>query len=487
MKIKKVFIRERLLSLLLLGIFLCGCNYNKNAVVDIPDKIQSESVDKALTKGNNQEMVQEPTINSSVNIINEDIWNVDNNTIVWAFFDSTAGNEEVEQRVNKKLEKDGYPFRLKCVVLGMNQYNRRVMECNADIVFDGMTFGEFDGSWSPAIEAITEGKFLKLDDYLKNSKLYDFYPEIMWDSIKYGDGIYTIPNTNFGDHNLAVVFKRGSYTDDEIISFDGTLDSLMDLLSNGRKLFFFGSGGWTGYLDLYGISNYEQYGIYFQNNEIKNIMSLNIVEDWIRKMHELAEKGTILRSDKISYLDCLEDWDIAIIDCPANTGLDEEKYVIKRYIGDMYPRFNGAIAIRSNSHNPDYAFRMMELFLTDSEYGNLIIYGENYSDTNGTAMDSITGNAVYSWNRRISWGVNDGLLKGSDLYMFDSPNDRKRYYKEYIRPANLSIFDYPDLAKETSKLYEKHNGIIFNFDNFEEELEEWITEADTAFKKFGPK
>ena len=66
-------------------------------------------------------MVQEPTINSSVDIINEDIWNVDNNTIVWAFFDSTAGNEEVEQRVNKKLEKDGYPFRLKCVVLGMNQ------------------------------------------------------------------------------------------------------------------------------------------------------------------------------------------------------------------------------------------------------------------------------------------------------------------------------------------------------------------------------
>ena len=24
-------------------------------------------------------------------------------------------------------------------------------------------------------------------------------------------------------------------------------------------------------------------------------------------------------------------------------------------------------------------------------------------------------------------------------------------------------------------------------DNFEEELEEWITEADDAFKKFGPK
>lgn len=171
MNIKIVSCKKYLISLMLLGLLLCGCNNNNNIIVDITDKIQSESNEESLSEQNDIDMFNNSAINSDMDINGKDIWNVDSNTIVWAFFDSTAGNEEVEQRVNKKLEKDGYPFRLKCVVLGMNQYNRRVMECNADIVFDGMTFGEFDGSWSPAIEAITEGKFLKLDDYLKNSKL----------------------------------------------------------------------------------------------------------------------------------------------------------------------------------------------------------------------------------------------------------------------------------------------------------------------------
>ena len=195
--------------------------------------------------------------------IPDEEWNVDKNTIIWAFYDDIGTFGNVEDHINKKLEKDGYPFRIKCIVLGMKGYTQRVKDCRADIIFDGLGFPDSTYKWSVMHDAILEGKILKLDEFLNGSRLYDFYPEAMWDSIRVDGSIYSIPNTNFYDSSLAVVLKKSAYTEEEIESFDNTLDGLLKLVDSERKLYLWDRDGWTGYLDMYGIQNYEEYGIYY--------------------------------------------------------------------------------------------------------------------------------------------------------------------------------------------------------------------------------
>ncbi len=421
-------------------------------------------------------------------VIPDEEWNVDKNTIIWAFFDDAGTFGNVEERINEKLEKDGYPFRIKCIVLGMNGYTQRVKDCRADIIFDGVGFPDSTYKWSVMHDAILEGKILKLDEFLNGSRLYDFYPEAMWESIRVDGGLYSIPNTNFYDSSLAVVFKKSEYTEEEIESFDNTLDGLLKLVDPNRKLYLWDSDCWTGYLDMYGIQNYEDYGIYYEDDEIKNLMDLDINIRWIKELHNLAEQGMLINGKNIVYQECKDDWSVALLNIGIKPDLDENEYYVVKYKGDMYPRYGGAIAIRENSHNPEYAFKLLELLLTDPEYGNLIVYGENVTEKDGYAVDPDTGKTIYSWNRRLQWGINDGILKGTsdDRCTFSSPEERKTYYKTYFREAATSYFDYYDLCKGLGDLFQRHNNIIFKKGDIDEELNEWIKESDEIFEKYGP-
>ena len=420
--------------------------------------------------------------------VNMDEWNVDENTIIWAFFDDIAFLGNVEERVNARLDADGFPFRIKCINMGIKEYTQRVKESKADIVFDGISFQDSECRFSVMHDAILEEKFLKLDEYLDGSLLYDFFPESIWNSIKVNESIYCIPNTNFGDFGLSVAFKRNDYTEEELKSFNGTLESLLKMVDQNRKLYYWDRDGWTGYLDMYDIQNYEEYGIYYEDGEIKNLMDLDINIRWIKELHNLAEQGMLINGKNIIYQDCKDDWSVALLDSGRKLDLNEDDYYIIRYIGDMYPHYGGAIAIRENSHNPQYAFKMIELFLTNPEYGNLIIYGENVTEKDGYAVDSNSGNAFYSWNKRIQWGINDGVLRGigDENCTFSSPEERKEFYSKYYREAETSVFDYYELCNGLSNLIQKHKNIIFKKGDIDEELNEWIKESDEIFEKYGP-
>ena len=133
---------------------------------------------------------------------------------------------------------------------------------------------------------------------------------------------------------------------------------------------------------------------------------------------------------------------------------------------------------------------MLELFLTDSDYGNLIIYGENVINDNGYAVDPQSGKKIYSWNKRFQWGINDGILKGKgdDNIIFDTPEDRKNFY-ENMRPVSkmaevLTSIEYNELLAGLRDLISKHDDIIFNGKNFDEEFEDWKKDSDELFAKY---
>ena len=176
------------------------------------------------------------------------------------------------------------------------------------------------------------------------------------------------------------------------------------------------------------------------------------------------------------------------MDSTIKTDLDENEYYIIKYKGDMYPRFAGAIGIRENSHNPEYAFKMIELFLTEPKYGNLIVYGEDVNEKDGYAVDANTGKNIYSWSNRMQWAINDGILKGmgDEKITFDSPEERKIYYKKFIRAAQTSFYDYYELCSGLSLLKEKYKRIIFEKGDIDKKIKEWIKASDEIYDQYGP-
>lgn len=486
-------------AITILFLLLVGCKANQSEnnetnitreadTVKIEDKQNSDSDKQPHNYVSLEPGTEEENLTPWDDVdIPEDMWNVDKNTIIWAFMDDIIGAEDVEKNVNKKLEEDGYDFRLKCVALGYKDYSKKVRECRADIVFSGIRSDEDrDIKVNPAYDSICAGSFLKLDDYLIGSKLYDFFPEMLWDSVRYEGSIYCVPNMNFYDTHLAVIIKKSAYTEKQIEQFDGSLEGLLSLISNENKLYY--NPRKTSYLDMYGIANEDTCGVYYEGDSIKNIMDLEIAETWIKTMHQLAMQGLIV-DGSINFLDCKDEWSVALCNVGADTGLKDD-YIIINYPGDVYQHTDKAIAIRENSHNPDAAFKMLELFLTDSDYGNLIIYGENVINDNGYAVDPQSGKKIYSWNKRFQWGINDGILKGTgdDNIIFDTPEDRKNFY-ENMRPVSkmaevLTSIEYNELLAGLRDLISKHDDIIFNGKNFDEEFEDWKKDSDELFAKY---
>lgn len=487
-------------AITILFLLLVGCKANQSEnnetnitreadTVKIEDKQNSDSDKQPHNYVSLEPGTEEENLTPWDDVdIPEDTWNVDKNTIIWAFMDDAIGAEYVEENVNRKLEEDGYDFRLKCVALGYKDYSKKVRECKADIVFGGMRSDEDrDVKVNPAYDSICAGSFLKLDDYLRGSKLYDFFPEVLWDSVRYEGSIYCVPNMNFYDSHLALIFKKDAYTKEQIEQFDGSLEGLLSLISNENKLYY--NSSLASYLDMYGIANEDSSGIYYEDDKIKNIMDLEISQTWIKTMHQLAMQGMIV-DGSVNYLDCKDEWSVAVCNVGADSGLKEDDYVIINYPGDVYAHHNAAIAIKENSHNPDAAFKLLELFLTDSDYGNLIIYGGNVTNDNGYAVDPSSGKKIYSWPRRMQWGISVGILKGTgdNNIIFDTPEDRKKYYENMrFVPKMAEVWtraEYKEFLTGLRGLVLKHDDIIFNEKNFDEELESWIKDSDELFEKY---
>ncbi len=410
--------------------------------------------------------------------IPEEEWQTDENTIIWAVCLTPIEELEVlEQVINNKLKADGYPFRLKCIEMTMKNYGQKIKECPADIVFTGLQ----ENGVPCAYSAIHEGKYLNLDKYLEGSELYDFFPEGIWNSVKVNGSIFCIPNMNFYDTCFSVIIKKSAYTSEQIDSFDGSLEGILRLVSADHKLYM--GCGLGSYLDMYGVPNYGQDGIYFENDEERNIMDLELNIEWLRALNNLWKKGWLIDNSD-SLTDRKDDWTIALYSNGAKSDVDESEYIVINYQGDINHHFAGSIAIRENSHNPQYAFEMIELFLTNSDYGNAFIYSDDIIDENGYAVDKNTGELVYSWNARMVWGICDGILKGmgDNRKVFDTKEERKVFYGKYMRAAKGAPFT--EEFCELWELAQKHEKIIYNDKNFEEELAKWIEESDKIIQKY---
>ena len=479
------YIKSKISLIVLFIIFLTGCGIQNNT----QSKFNADNHNQdEKTYDNNTQMeinAHNQWKNDSLDMAEIEKKAGDGSIIIkWAFptmsFDMY--DEPIEMRLNSKLAEDGYNFRLECVYIDYKDYNNLVKDCDADIVWTGIRDSENIKSLSPAYSAIKENKYLCLDQYLKGSSLYNLYPELLWESVRINDSIYCIPNTVMPDCGLAIALKKDKYTEEEINRFDNTLEGILSLLGDEGVLYYSGRG--CDYLDMYEIPNELVY-MYFEEGKIKNLMENEINIRWIRALNNLAVKGQICESGAVPVIEYGEtpEWDIAFLNTGEVLNLDDEKFWKIYYKGDSGDNFKASTAIRVNSKNPDIAFKLIELLMTDSEYGNLFLYGNEVIAEKGYAINPENGRKLYIFPSKMYLGINDGVLRGEmDYYSFGTPKERADYYEKYIRKGNTSWMEYPEFSGELYYLIEKHEKMITNTKNFEEELAECIEEVKAAFK-----
>ena len=456
------------------GIALSGCKGIENEL--ITDKNKHEDVSNVKS---------DTDITNEKNVLNDGVENVQSEggivEIIWAFptFSFDRNKIPIEDRINKKLAEDGYNFRIKCIYLDAENYPSLVGDCKADIVYTGIKTDA--DNLSPAYLDISEGKYLCLDQYLKDSSLYDFYPKMLWDSVLYNNSIYCIPNTNLPDCGLALVIKKSKYNEENIARFDNSLEGFDELLSETGVLGY----GITdcSYLDMCNIPN-NSLGIYYENGKPRNIMENDLNISWLKWLNGLVKEGRLCKVSTIAEIDSNEEvkWDIAMMYTGEAMQYDDNKYWKIFYKGDTGDNFAGSIAIRENTLKPLESFKMLELFITNKEYGNYIIYGDNIVNKDGYAINPDSGNKIYSFISKLYWGINDGVLRGEgDFYSFDSPESRKKYYDSYIRLGNIDWMRNRVFATKLLELYNKHERLIYNKISFEKELNNWIEESQDVF------
>lgn len=412
----------------------------------------------------------------------------DENTITWAIMMNTSDDgERACERVNKKLKEDGYDFNFGYCELasprvsseGTRYYRYLMMECDADVVYTGMYNHDDTTIWSPCYEAIKKGKLLKLDDYLEGSKLYDYFPEKMWDAVRVDGSIYCIPNPTANAGCFTIVFKKSAYTEDEISRFDDTIEGLRPFLSEENKLYCLN----TSFLSMYGIDQTDVFGIYYQDDKIKNQMECDTYVEGLKKLHDYYMEGLALKI-KESPGRCSDDWSVALLwDRNAVLELDLEEYYVKTYKGFVGSLCAQAIAIKADTKNPEEAFKMIELLMTNSDYANALLYEDNIIEKDGYAYDPEKDEYKNPYWMKQWFGLAEIAYQSKeDPDRFKTSEERKEYYETNLGPVITSCMDYPAEVMKLWRLAEEHDGIIYNKKNFEEELNKWIKDSSEIFK-----
>ena len=420
-------------------------------------------------------------ISASVDVLKSDPSHntATDNTIVWAFPNHSFDGLVTELNINKQLESDGYPFRIKCVFPGeLGDFGAMASECEADVVYGGMGCVSQTSALPPVYDGIMKGRYLCLDDYLKGSKLLDSIPESLWNSVKVDGKICCIPNVNHPDSCFTVVIKKSDYSPETIASFDGTPEQLFKLLSKEKRMVYAIND--FCFLSMYGIQD-TGYGVCYENGVLKNCVELPAADEWYHTINSLHSEGKVIEGTTDALMNT-DGWSVGLCrNGNASLFSDEEyaKFIYPAYIGNG---FSSAIGIRSDTDKAKMAFDMIQLFFTDPKYGNLIIYGNDVVENNGYAVD-VSGNLVFSYLKKLYWGIGDGTLRGGDeYYYFANSEERKEFYQKYISEVSMDYMNYPEQIKKILDACDRYRECLLkDKDKFEKDWKTWKEKTSEYF------
>ncbi len=418
--------------------------------------------DKASTAGSasSQEM-------SSANVEEQQV------SVIWSLPD--YGIELNTDLLNKALLEDGYSYRLKIQYISdteemdyQAQIRQLLSQGQTDIAFLGTsTVGEIDDN----IESmVRDGILLELSDYLSTSegtKLKESYYEELWDTVTVNGQLCLLPNQVAMDGSGFYAFNKELFTEEDIKAFDGTLQSLEEMLEEKNV---------EDYPVIWDVDIYQlaflagleyRYGVLLdlETGEVDNIYEsagfLNVI-DSIKAMMQEDYFGEELAYYNMGDSEEIEKYEERIealqFSVWAGRGFSElrEEIIEHAYIVQMpyalVSRVSGSTGISSNAPHADEALELLTLIYTNEKYSNLLIWGQENTDytlENGIGKP-LTDLAKGVFVKEFLLGVYDVVLPAEgDSFVTDRAAAKRAVYESDARlnskltgfQIDLSAFD----------------------------------------------
>ncbi len=464
--------RKRIFFMVMLAILCCalitGCNEEKDIEED-NSQIESgteQKDDGFLNEETAKSVRQENELVIGKKEHPEDYY------IKWAVPKQYVSiNEEWINRINEKLEQDGYDFGLKIVMIeaasSEELYSEAIFTSGADIVFTGLeTETDENGDIIRNSEiGMEQRKFECLDTYLKGSFLYDSRPTAFWDRVRYNGSIYLVPSEILQIDRKIVLYN-------DTISFYNDIRALAKCVEKKQSLFYGLSG--FDFMNCFGYFSDQQKGVVVnEKGELVNPLNEECCIEWLRTLHEIYESGLLVTND--SSIEQREACDIRL---SGNSELENGRY---GYIWKvpLCQTYKCSTAILTTSDKKEKAFKLIEILRTEHDYGNLLIYG--ISDPEKDKPQ----NSAYL--NKLIFGLDDGLIQVEDnLTHFNNYTDRNNYYEDSIVLSPTLYMAFPPEYNELHRIVEHYLGIydsIICHEGFEEELKEFKDVYSTALEK----
>ena len=405
----------------------------------------------------------------------------------------TTFDDDRMAKINQKLEEDGYGFGIKFLyydeyyglhsnapksdkyhyfeMLTAEDIREITLSSGADIVFTG--YDQMENNYIE--EDIKNGEYVDLTEYIENGTYFKYLPLIYLDSMKYDGKIYTISSLVAQDGCTLYLLNNGE--NNVTVDFAPDPMNLFDLISKDNRLFY--GLNTLDFVELFGYSYDSIHGsVVDSNGELVNPFEDKRCIEWMRNVNKKCMEGAILfentnsnkKACNIAFRFGLPSW-----------YQDSQNVIYSQKVG-LNKRLVCSTAILSTSQKKDEAFILMELFRSNADYGNLLIYGYTEKDEGKKP--------VSSFNRKLVLGLDDGLLYGEDdaeiMNHFMSLEERNSFFEENVIASPTLKIDFPVECYEFRKVINKYmhytDSLMFS-ENFEEQLKELKKEYTEVYNK----
>lgn len=380
-------------------------------------------------------------------------------------------NEEYVNRLNDRLEKDGYDFGVKFIKIketfDTDAYEEGIC-ANADIAYVGM---QLNGKNLPET-LVSEGKVFDISEMAENSPYFQNMNKVLKESVTINGHIYHFPNELAQDGRKQYMIS----SIDDPVTWEKVKDNIIELdklVSENSRVYY----GWTGFdfVRCFGYDFDTVRGIVASTdgtiiNPLENekfIEWMNTVNNWY-KNDAVRNVGTAAEIAGSSIL--------------MTFGTDyvtEQKRPVCSWDFKTCKRILGTNVILARSDKKEKAFKLIELLRTDHDYGNILVYGHTESENPDEEPPA----------RGIKWnlGIDDGMLRGEEGYNhFASAEERNAYYDNNVKASVTLYMDLPFECTELKLIVEKYlgydNSILFR-DDYEEKLQEFKKEYTEKFNE----
>lgn len=400
----------------------------------------------------------------------------DSDNIIWTI--PNYGIELNTELLNKTLQADGYPYQLTVNCISDTEdadYQTLVSELlsqgKTDIAFLGTAaIGEVGDDIA---RMVREGILLELSDYLNTEQgkvLKNAFYEGLWDTVKVDNRLCIIPNQVAEDGTSFFAFNKEIFTEADLEDFDGTPQSLKDLLDQkdtgelpiiwdiGINQLAFAAGQEYRYGVLFDLQTGAVSSLYESEPFLNAVNAVRFLrqENYFGEDAEFYEMYSLGSEEKHDAM--IKGLDFSVWAGQDYTALREdiqEKTIIVQMPYALFSRVSAGTGVSSRAPHKEKALEFLTLLYTNEKYSNLLIWGEeniDYTLENGIA-EPISQLAAGAFVKEFLLGVYDIVLPAEgDSFITDRAAAKRSLYESEARCDSIVTGFQADLLNFDSSM-----------------------------------